>query len=350
MRSIASRYNMLVLSFGSLLINTMPVWVAALTDENRVSDSVAGLLGSLVLLAASLACGAARYVARPFMDRLAPMLVPAGLVSLATAKAAPLIVTVLSCAMLGLSLGLLTARALSGVGAGAKLQRAIASALAMGLIAALVVYLLLPVSGVDPLWLLSALSLLLLIGGSGNLPEGRNASLTATPVWSGFPVFQFPFFVMMGAYWSFLEIFAGSIAFPGALSFWLLGSLLTGALGSALAAAVVQRQGHWLASGALICAAATGALSYLSTDIVFLGLMVLTNGFFLFLYFPFYLSGREHKEGAAAKRMAVYLFGFALGGAVGAGLLSSTGFVGLALAIALSGIIGLLRRHPPDQS
>ena len=101
-----------------------------------------------------------------------------------------------------------------------------------------------------------------------------------------------------------------------------------------------------VAAAALALAALTGALSYISPSRLLLGLNVLANGFFLFLYFPLYLSNCGSSDGAdAPSRMAFYLFGFAGGGALGAGLLAIAGYGGLAAAIALAGGIGLMR--PP---
>ena len=96
---------------------------------------------------------------------------------------------------------------------------------------------------------------------------------------------------------------------------------------------------------ALLCAAISGAASYVAPTLTVLGVSVLANGLFLYLYFPLYLAeaGAPGRQANPGPRMAIYLLGFAFGGAVGAGILQLTGFPGIAIAIATTGVLGLGR-------
>lgn len=333
-----------VLGFGAVLINTMPVWIAEIARGYSISDTTAGLLGSVVLLTAAMACGGLTANRAATLAGAAVVLVPLSLVVLAVPFASSASLSLIACVVLGGSLGVLTARALRESNHPAELQQTISHALALGLLTALLIYLALPLSGLNPLWCLAALSLSLLVAtGSERLPH-QDAGRIGTAFWSNFPLLQFPFFVMMGAYWTFIEIFASSLAAEGDLSFWLLGSLLTGATGSFLASKIGAKK-DTVRDGAFLFAAISGAISYCAPSFAILGISVLANGFFLFLYFPLYLAARSigKEQAGASIRMATYLLGFAFGGAVGAGVLHLAGFAGLALAIAATGFLGLVR-------
>ncbi len=335
-----------ILSFGAVLINTMPVWIAEIARGHSLSGTTAGLLGSIVLLMAALSCAGATTVAHAAaLVTAAAVIVPLCLVFLAVPVASYAIALLIACVFLGGSLGVLTAHALRDANHDAELQKTISGALVIGLLTALLIYLVLPLSGVNLLWLLAVLSLSLLALASPKRLLHETSEASGVALWSGFPFLQFPFFVMMGAYWTYIELFASSITGAGDLSYWLLGSLLTGAAGSFLAGKTGTRSENIVRASAFLCAAISAAISYIAPSFILLGISVLANGFFLFLYFPLYLAERGNGDRRAdvSKRMAAYLLGFASGGAVGAGVVHLAGFSGLAIAIAATGLIGLDR-------
>lgn len=343
MRTSGAAPAMAVLGFGALLINTMPAWIAEMAARGGVADSSAGALASLLLLCAAAACACAPRVRRSVVTWPALAALPLSLGALAmTGSAAGLPAL---CAILGASLGYLSALALTAATGTGALRLIVSRSLGIGLVVALAVYLSNAAFGASVLWMLGALALALL---PVMVPLSRCAAPQPRPTlgrWSGLPVWQLPFFTMMGAYWAYLELYGSRLADAGALSLWLSASLVTGALGSFIAGGIGGRLSAKLAAAALVCAALTGALSYVAPSEPVLGLSILANGFFLFLYFPLYLagSGGDADGSSVALRMASYLLGFAAGGLIGALVLEAAGFAGLAAGIALSGFIGLKR-------
>lgn len=334
-----------VLGFGAALINTMPMWIAEIAKSHAFSDTFAGLMGGVILLAAALSCGIGASGRVLGLARVAAVLVPLCLVVFAVPVAPAYTgLAVVASVCLGAAFGVLTAWALLEASVLGDLQRIISGAVSLGLMSALVIYLLIPLLGIRSLWALAVLSLSLVAAvGAEQAPVSHSPSGHGHPFLREFPVLQFPFFVMMGAYWTYLELFASSLEVSGDLSLWLLGSLLTGVCGSLLAGRIGTGSGKYLRDVALLCAAMSGAISYIAPTITVLGISVLVNGFFLFLYFPLYLSAHstQRRDTDSERRMAIYLLGFALGGVAGAGILQIGGFAGLAVAIAMAGLVGL---------
>lgn len=334
--SAVGRLSVIIpIGFGAVVINTMPVWLGELASRPGVSDVMAGALGSLVLLSAALACAAS---APRWADRTAGVIVPALLALLAVAPMLPLPLLVGACCGLGLALGAITGRAIRAARETGAVLRPVSAALTLGLVASMAVYLMLPVLGPTALWLLFALSLALPVCGATprNQPSKGRARLRA----AGLPLRYLPFFVMMGAYWSFLEIFGRALGEADALQLYLLGSLMSGAAGAFLGGRIPPQLWPRVQAVALMAAATTGAVSYAAPNMAVLGVSILANGFFLFLFFPLYLA--SHGEDAA-KAMAGYLLGFAFGGLVGAVAIQVGGYGLLALAILVTGLAGLGR-------
>ncbi len=103
----------------------------------------------------------------------------------------------------------------------------------------------------------------------------------------------------------------------------------------------------------MLAAAGSGAVTYAATAPWVIGVSILVNGFFLFLFFPLYLGSGHPTEAGA--RMANYLAGFALGGVFGAAIIGMSGFAALAMATALAGVIALpsplsFGPGPPERS
>lgn len=316
---------LLPIALGAVVINTMPMWLAVLASGPNHSQTLAGGLGSCVLLAAAMACA----FRLPYLTLvMARIVVPLAFAVLAADVDKHPVVLLVTCLVLGLALGALTQNALVRMPTGNVLQ-GLGTALAIGLFVYLFVYLALPVIQLSPLWVLCALSLTLF---SVRL-DSREANLISGSGLSGLPLGYLPFFALMGAYWSFIEIYATSLGDNGSVVNWLLGSLLASAAASALSARIPpslrQPVGHF----ALGAAALTGAASYWVVTPIVLGASIVANGFFLFLYFPLYLSSQE---GHATDAMALYLLGFALGGLLGAAIIGIGGYTALALAILIS--------------
>lgn len=322
------------LGLGAIVINTMPVWLAVLADHPQVSEPLAGGLGSLVLLTVAAACVVPVYVKAGLPLRLCTT---AAFSFLAFGAGMPIAGLVLTCILLGLALGLVTKWALLALQQEDEPLKHVSLALSFGLIISFAIYLVLSAYSLNIMWLLAAISASLLIAPLERAPNAANRQLRGSA--TGLPLGYFPFFIMMGAYWSFLELYGQSIGAHDGLAFWLLVSLVTGAIGSFLAGLLPSRHRRQVQTFALLAAALTGAASYISPNLNLLGLSILANGFFLFLFFPLYIASYQDQAPTA---MAGYLLGFAFGGLVGALILQLTGYPGLGLTILASGLIAML--------
>lgn len=332
-----SRSIVLTIGFGLVLINTMPVWIGDLAANARLSDTQAGGIGSLVLLSAAVACATARHAERAGLAKIG---VPVCLVYLALSPPLNAVFTLVACCILGLAIGSLAGLATRGLGSLGTGLRVISTAMTVGLVVSLIVYLVLPVLGLSSFWVLAVISLGLLAAPVQTSPTGHHVNWRS--ILADVPARYLPFFVLMGAYWTYLELFGGRFEDAQNLPFWLLASLVTGALGSILTSQVPANWRGRAQSLSMFAAALIGALSYVAPTLFLFGLTILLNGFALFLFFPLYLGTAGDRAPGA---MAGYLLGFAIGGVAGAVLVHAAGYASLAAAILLSGIIGLLPRR-----
>ncbi len=338
------RHLVVTLGFGGLLINTLPLWIGELAAHPTMSDQFAGAAGSLALVLAAVGCGG---LWRGYLERWALLALFVSLLLFAlTAGVSPVMSTMACCGM-GFSMGAVLADAFR-LGTDGQPQRLIAAATALGLVAALVAYFIVALTQISIIWILVTLSVVLFVSRPRADHDAKRATTGATFDLAGLPYKFLPFFVMMGAYWAYLDVFATRPLGAGQVELWLLGSLISGAIGSALAARVTADTRQMVLKLSLFLAAMTGAATYVTTNPNMIGMGILTNGFFLFLFFPLYLTTVPDQ---AAKRMAAYLAGFALGGIVGAALIQLGGYTALAVVIAGSGLIGIMgvRQSQQDQ-
>ncbi|WP_299648773.1 hypothetical protein [uncultured Tateyamaria sp.] len=322
-----------VLCFGAVLINTLPIWVGVLGSYPALTKRMAGAFASLVLVSAALTCAG---VGAAMLSRLARFLVVLALALIAFGQDAPAIVLAVGCVGLGGAIGHLTRQALGAIQASTEGLKAISTALSLGLVVSLLLYLLVPSLDASPLVLLLVLSLPLVL-----LPGDAVPSDLGNPAFThmlALPLRYIGFFVMMGAYWTFLDLFGGRFNDADAVNLWLLGSLLSGACGSLLAARIPERLRPRMQIIGVLIAATTGAASYVAADLSIFGVTIIANGFALFMFFPLYLQGAGKQMPQA---MAGYLLGFATGGAVGAVVIQMGGYQTLAVVILLSGLLGL---------
>ncbi len=323
-----------VLSFGAVVINTMPLWIGALGRYQDVSDGLAGAFGSLVLLSAAATC--AGLGGTRLRDASRFLLTPS-FALLGLANAFPSILLGACCTVLGASLGCLTRQALQDLSSGPNAVKAISVAVSLGLAVSLGIYVLVPSLSIPPLVLLAVLSLPVAVMPLAVLR--KDAVSRASSAVLSIPVGYLGFFVMMGAYWTFLDLFGARFGDADAVNLWLLASLISGMAGSLVATAIplgwrahIQRAGIALAS-------VTGAASYASSDLAVFGFTIVANGFALFLFFPLYLKGAGQQMPQA---MAGYLLGFATGGVAGAALVEVGGYAVLSAAILLFGVVALV--------
>ncbi len=338
------RHLVVTLGFGGLLINTLPLWIGELAAHPAISDQFAGAAGSLALVLAAVGCGG---LWRGYLERWALLALFVSLLLFAlTAGVSPVMSTMACCGM-GFSMGAVLSDAFRR-GSDGKQQRLIAAATALGLVAALAAYFIIALTQMSIIWILAILSVVLFVSRPRADHHEKRTTTGATFDLAGLPYRFLPFFVMMGAYWAYLDVFAAQLLAAGQVELWLLGSLISGAIGSALAARVTADMRQMVLQLSLVLAAITGAATYMTTNPNIVGISILTNGFFLFLFFPLYLATAPDQ---AAKRMAAYLAGFALGGIFGAALIQLGGYTALAVVIAGSGLIGIMgvRQSQQDQ-
>lgn len=335
MRKTIIRPELLAIVFGAVLLNTVPIWVGALARVHGLSDTVSGLHASLLLLSAASTCAGLI----PFLnERSSAVLAFLALVILSAGPILEVFAATAACGALGLALGTLSRGALNCVSEDPGRVRMLSVALTMGLVLSLCVYLVAPLLQVGPFSILTVLAVILFVprwkGSTSRL------SLRSALVLSRATLRMMPFFVMMGAYWTFLELFGQTIGSAEAMSYWLLGSLVASAVGSWIAGAVPVVRTRIVRDVSLLVAAISGAASYVISDMLALGLTILANGFALFLFFPLYLGLAGTR---ATEAMAIYLLGFAFGGAAGALIVSLGGYSLLAATILVAGFVALSR-------
>lgn len=325
----------IILGFGGVLLNTLPLWLGHLVLHPMMSDQGAGVIGSVTLLLAASACGWINT--RPFARWAWPVLMVSLLVFELTSGVS-LATSVLACCAMGLSMGAALSAAFARIGNHENIQGLIATAMSLGLVMSLLVYLIVSLTPFTVLWVLLALAAFVFFAITKRPLDSSQITKRPALDLSGMPLRYMAFFVMMGAYWAFLELYGRRHLGVGNVELWLLGSLIASAVGSALAARVDATRFPAAMPICLALAAVTGAATYWTQSPGLIGASILANGFFLFLFFPLYLAFEPEQM---PKRMALYLAGFAFGGVTGALFITIGGFGALSLAIALSGWIGI---------
>ncbi|MFA3918669.1 hypothetical protein [Ruegeria hyattellae] len=316
------------------ILNTMPIWLAELAVKSGSSEVAVGLLASVILVSAATGCLFGSSTGHLSLPRIAGGLACGGLAGAAIAQTiAPPVLFAGACAV-GLSQGIVLALALSRTDSKPTTLRMIGNGISVGCVISFVLLAGIFATGLSLLPLLAVLAgvqaLLLL----QRLPVPGNGN-TQRLDWAR-DLILLPFFVCMGAYWAFLEIFATEQQLGG-LSGWLAASLILSAIGSFLAGATPHRITLHARITGLLLAALAGCLTYLSRTETLLGALILINAFGLFLFFPLYLDRTD----SPATGMARYLLGFALGGGAGSLAIAVGGYPALATAVAVSGLIAL---------
>ncbi|MDP5217355.1 hypothetical protein Q5Y75_09025 [Ruegeria sp. 2205SS24-7] len=335
--------SIFILAFAVTILNTMPIWLAELAFKSGGSEVAVGLLASAVLVSAALGCLFGSSAMRPLLLRSAGGVVCGGLAGAAIAQTiAPPVLFAGAC-VVGLLQGIVLALSLSRKHSEAAMLRMIGNGIAIGCVTSFVLLAGTFAAGLPILPLLAALAgaqALLLQQQPPPLPGNGN---TQRLDWAR-DLILLPFFICMGAYWTFLEIFAAEQELGG-LSGWLAASLLLSAIGSFLAGATPDRITSHARIAGLLLAGFAGCLTYLSQTEMLLGASILINAFGLFLFFPLYLDRTD----APAAGMARYLLGFALGGGAGSLAIALGGYPALGVTVAASGLIALpaLRRSRP---
>lgn len=334
MRSIKGQSFIATLGFGGVLINTLPLWIGELGAHPRISDPTAGALGSVTLLLAAYAC------LTPHPARLVKLAWPGLILSLvvfAVSAGASAGLSAVACCAMGFFVGVALSKEVSGPVEQSGGAGAVGAAMSIGLVLALVCYLVVATTEISALWLLALLAISLSFvrqptrDGPGQIELYLRAELLAPFLW------YMPFFIMMGAYWTYLDLFAARALAREHLEIVLLCSLITGAIGSALAGIVGENLRPSVLLLSLLLAAATGAATYLGDYPGIITFSILANGLFLFLFFPLYLVEASH---SMSIRLAIYLAGFAFGGIIGAAIVAMAGYAGLSVALLLSGVAG----------
>ncbi|MEM7320286.1 MAG: hypothetical protein AAF408_14855, partial [Pseudomonadota bacterium] len=213
----------------------MPVWLAELAAKSNASDTVIGGLASVVLLACALGCLVGPLQQRPVIAAGMAVIVVSAAAVVPSFEIPALFI---GGALVGLSLGVILALAVSGDPESDSSVRVFGQGLSFGCLVSFVILVGVSMAGLDilpPLAALAGLQLLVL------LPGGPPQHARALPPINWTQDLQFlPFFILMGSYWAFLEIFALQRSL-GTLSGWLAASLLLSAAGSFVASIARQQ-------------------------------------------------------------------------------------------------------------
>lgn len=327
------RPELLVIVFGAVMVNTTPIWVGELARAHGFSDTYSGLHASLLLLCAAGTCAG---IITFLKERWTTVLAVLALILLSAGSHFSGFAATVACGVLGLAIGSLSRAAFSELPENPQRVLMLSAALTVGLVLSLCVYLIVPLLGIGPFPVLAILGTLLIVP-RWEFSTSRPSLLSPNAV-SGATLRMAPFFVMMGGYWTFLELFGQTIGSAEAMSYWLLGSLVVSAVGSWIAGMISPARTRLVRDLSLLAAAITGAMSYLATNMLVLGITILANGFALFLFFPLYLGLAGAR---ATEAMAVYLLGFAFGGVAGALIIELGGYQFLSIAIFVTALVAL---------
>lgn len=323
-----------IIGYAIAILNTMPIWLVELIDKTGGTSTMMGLIASLVLTAAAIGC----LIGQRFWSSKAAVLcggiVFLGLLGSSLAAAFSAAVLIAGAALVGVASGVVLSAALSSDADSTHMVRIFGHGMSLGCLASLVVLASVAITGVPPLPILAVLAGVQLILVLKPLSRGVPHAYSPAVLWRD--LFLFPFFLMMGAYWAFLEVFAREQGFE-TLSGWLAASLVFSALGSFVAGVAPERRRNMLRLFGLGLTAVSGGLTYLAFSEVTLGLMIQCNAFGLFLFVPLYLNGTD----APVFGMARYLFGFALGGGAGGLIIVVGGYAALAVLIVAAGLVAI---------
>ncbi|WP_170766241.1 hypothetical protein [Ruegeria lacuscaerulensis] len=326
--------RLFIIALAVTVLNTMPIWLAELAEKSGISDVAVGLLASVVMLCSAVGCAIGADTRNKALLRGAGIVAFSGITGAATVQGISTAVLFVGAGGVGLAFGVVLALPLSRSFTEAKVLRTIGIGMAIGCAASFILLVVVHVaewSLLTFLALLSAIQIILLFRkmpaqnyrNNGHFDWKRDISLL-------------PFFICMGAYWAFLEVFSAEQDL-GSLSAWLAASLLLSGLGSCLAGIVPNRLGLRAKIIGLLLAAFAGGLTYLSKTEFLVGMTILLNAFGLFLFFPLYLDRTD----TPAAGMARYLLCFALGGVIGSLAIAVGGYTALAAAVVLSGLIAV---------
>ncbi len=321
----------------------MPIWLAELAVKSGISDVAVGVLASVVLLSAAVGCAMGTATARNFLPFGAGVVAGIGIASAAIVHVISTTVLFIGAVGVGWSLGVVLALPLSRSLTDTRLVQMIGNGMAVGCAASFVLLTAIHVTGVSLLPLLAVLAVIQIVLLGRQWPE-KNKLRVVHFNWKQ-DMSLLPFFICMGAYWAFLEVFSVELDL-GSLSVWLAGSLLLSGMGSCIAGFIPNRLSLHASIVGLLLAALAGGLTYLSTNELVIGITILVNAFGLFLFFPLYLDRTD----APAAGMARYLLGFALGGVTGSLAIAAGGYLALATAVVASGLIAVpaMARQRPN--
>ncbi|MEM8575744.1 MAG: hypothetical protein AAGF48_14090 [Pseudomonadota bacterium] len=326
-----------VIAFGGAALNLMPVWLLELANKTGLGSIGSGLLASLLLATAAATCVLPRSPGLPIATVLSALVALVLALGATASHPAPEAV-LLGAICVGGALGGQLSWALATAPNDDDVLSRFASGTAIGAMIAFVLLFVNAIASISALVLLGCLAIVPFAA----LSQTRSLARAARQTHAGGAVLAWaeaPFFISMGAYWAFLEIFATERGY-GSLSVWLAWSLLASAAG----AWVAGRLGCWASTGttvALTLAAGGGGLTYLAPNTTVAGLAILVNAFGLFLFMPLYLGA-----GPATARLSSYLAGFALGGLSGGAVVAAAGYEGLAATVAVSGAIAIFTTRP----
>ena len=330
------------LILGSILINTLPVWLEELANRYALSPDHAGVLATLVLLGSGAACWA-RSVLRHWAIDLASAVLAVVLPVLALHASQLALGSVLAAGLVfGAALGVVLGRSFSAAFAGPDALKTISISLTVALLVSLVIVLVsagLRLAAIGQIALCAAgyCGVLLLL--VWRPPSGGQAGMDYNwmPDWR--TLLYLPFFIAMGGFWAFVEIYGNAHAIAH-IKEVLAASYVVSALGSGCVVLIKRERGAFWLMMSLVLTAGAGGLAYLTVSFPVFAAMFLINSFFLFVFFPLYVSddASSQKSSNPPARVGLYLFGFAIGGAMAGVVIAQLGYSAFAALIVLSAV------------
>lgn len=328
------------LAFGSILINTLPAWLEELTARFALSANDAGLLATLVLLSAGAACWGHSAFRHWSIDLGAALLVVLVLLLGRAMTDLPTALVFGACMVFGLAVGVVLGRSIAFAFGEPDTLRTISLSLTAALLVSLVIVLVsaqTDLTAVTQIAMCAALNAGVLSLTVWRSPVATGPATGANWMPDRHSLRFLPFFAAMGGFWAFVELYGNAHAIPH-VKLVLAASYLASAAGSALVFFISTDKIAFWRVCSLAISAVSAALVYSTASTVIFSAMFLLNSLFLFVFLPLYLTGNT-EDGAPSNpqaKIALYLFGFALGGAITGVLIAQFGYLAFAGLIMLS--------------
>lgn len=245
--------------------------------------------------------------------------------------------------LFGTAFGVILGTGINRANRGAAPLRIISTGTSVSLLWALIILVLNSFSGVPVLWMLaiSACGAAAVELAHLEPASSKRHGIEFGIFTNGWMLLCFPFFLAMGGFWAFLGIYAQDMQIPH-LPLLLSGGLLISCGGALLPVWFVRRETE-LYTISIAMAAIGGGMIYLHPSITWFIVGLTLNSIFLFSFLPIFLKRSSVRAGGNTQLfgVALYISGFALGGAFAGVVIDWVGFSGFGWIVIATAVPAL---------